>query len=200
GGRGDAAGVLGTLNRRGLGVQWVIGRDGRRYQMLPDGERGAHMRPSDEFPDATRPDLSNRNTVGVEVIAKDDKDVTPAQIEASKRLFDDVRKRWPKAQVYGHGELNPGHKQEPSLPPIPSAPEGGIGGAMNWSDMQRAADRMHEAAGRIEQMRLNAMLSVELSGPGREQARVRGMKAFGDGPVRADLGVSMPQIRSTRVG
>ena len=227
GGRGDAAGVLGTLNCRGLGVQWVIGRDGRRYQTLPDGERGAHMRPSDQFPDATRPDLSNRNTVGVEVIAKDDKDVTPAQIEASKRLFDDVRKRWPKAQVYGHGELNPGHKQEtegktirdaireglipptqakapeppaPSLPPIPSAPEGGIGGAMNWSDMQRAADRMHDAAGRIEQMRLNAMLSVELSGPGREQARVRGMKAFGDGPVRADLGVSMPQIRSTRVG
>jgi len=52
--------------------------------------------------------LSNRNTVGMEVIAKDDKDVTPAQIEAAKKF---IKKHYPNTPLYGHGQVNPGHKE-----------------------------------------------------------------------------------------
>ncbi len=46
--------------------------------------------------------LSNENTVGMEIIAKDDKDVTRAQVLSAS---------YPNTPVFGHGEVNPGHKQ-----------------------------------------------------------------------------------------
>jgi hypothetical protein len=52
--------------------------------------------------------LSNRNTVGMEVIAKNDRDVTPAQREAAMRF---IAERYPNTPVFGHGEVNPGHKE-----------------------------------------------------------------------------------------
>jgi hypothetical protein len=44
----------------------------------------------------------------VEVIANGDSDVTPAQV-ASARSF--IAKNYPNTPVYGHGEVNPGHKE-----------------------------------------------------------------------------------------
>ena len=76
---------------------------------------------------------------------------------------------------------------------IPEAPAGGFGGG---TSMMRAADRMNDAAERFERARLNTTHTIELTGTGREQAKVRGMKAVGEGPVMANLGVSMPQTRS----
>lgn len=52
--------------------------------------------------------LSNVNTVGMEIIAKDDRDVAPAQVEAAKAF---IARNYPTTPVYGHGEVNPGHKQ-----------------------------------------------------------------------------------------
>jgi hypothetical protein len=52
--------------------------------------------------------LSNRNTVGMEVIAKNDADVAPAQIASAKAFME---KYYPKTPVFGHGEVNPGHKE-----------------------------------------------------------------------------------------
>ena len=82
----------------------------------------------------------------------------------------------------------------PKLPmPLPPPPADDLGGT---GAMSRAAERMHAAADRFERMRLNAMLNVELSGGGREHAKVKGMRSETAGPVFANLGVSMPQTRS----
>ena len=134
GGHGTPQGVISTLNQRTggpLGVHYVIDREGQIYQTLKSGMAGAHMLPSEVN------DLSNQNTVGVEVIAHHDKDVTPQQIEAAYRLRDMLRKSNPNIQIYGHGELNT-HKrasegttianalrtdQRPTLTPsVPTAP------------------------------------------------------------------------------
>ena len=44
----------------------------------------------------------------MEVIAKNDKDVTPAQIKAAEEF---MRKNYPNTPVFGHGQVNPGHKE-----------------------------------------------------------------------------------------
>ena len=102
GGRGTAAGVQSVLRQRGLGVQYVMDRDGNITRI---GGPGAHhiLRGT-----GVGAGLSNRNVVGMEVIAKNDADVTPAQVAAAKRF---ISKYYPRTPVFGHGEVNPGHKE-----------------------------------------------------------------------------------------
>jgi hypothetical protein len=103
GGRGDIAGVQSTLRARGLGVEYIMDREGNivhsggpgSSQMMTGwGKYGAG--------------LSNRNTVGMEIIAKSDKDVLPIQ---AQRFAEFMAKRYPNTPIYGHGEVNPGHKE-----------------------------------------------------------------------------------------
>ncbi|RXF67684.1 phage tail tape measure protein [Hansschlegelia zhihuaiae] len=75
-----------------------------------------------------------------------------------------------------------------------------FGGGSAQAEMLRAADRMNEAVGRFERARLNAGLMVEITGSGRDAARVKGMRSTSEGPITADMGISMPHVRSTRVG
>jgi hypothetical protein len=108
GGRGTPEGVINTLNQRGLGVHYVMDREGKVYQTLPQGARGAHIKPSErkEIP------VSNQNAIGIEVIAKNDNDITDAQKAAITGFRDYAAKTYgfdPK-NVYGHGHIN-SHKQ-----------------------------------------------------------------------------------------
>ena len=102
GGRGTPEGVRNTLDQRGLGVEYIMDRDGNIT--VAGGRGSAHMLKGWGAGEG----LSNRNTVGMEVIAKDNDDVTPAQIRAGKAFID---KNYPNVPVYGHGEVNPGHKE-----------------------------------------------------------------------------------------
>jgi hypothetical protein len=52
--------------------------------------------------------LSNRNTVGVEVVARNNRDVNDAQLATVRGL---VGQNYPNIPVYGHGEVNPGHRE-----------------------------------------------------------------------------------------
>lgn len=79
GGRGTVAGVQETLRQRGLGVQYVMDREGNITQTGGPG--------SQDIRDETGPygtalgrrlGLSSKNTVGMKIIAKDDADVTAA--------------------------------------------------------------------------------------------------------------------------
>lgn len=103
GGRGDTAGVQATLRQRGLGVEYVMDREGNITQI--GGPGSSHMMTGWGPKGAG---LSNRNTVGMEVIAKDDKDVTAAQVAAAQKF---ISEKYPSTPVYGHGEVNPGHKE-----------------------------------------------------------------------------------------
>lgn len=118
GGRGDVGGVINTLNQRGLSVQYVIDREGKIHQLMPTGSRASHMRKGQ----GVGAGLSNSNTEGVEIIAKDDSDVLPVQVEAAKRLAQQLG--YAPNQVYGHGEVNP-HKQKTEGATVISAIRGG---------------------------------------------------------------------------
>lgn len=103
GGRGTVEGVKGTLDQRGLGVQYVMDREGNIVQI--GGPGASHMKPG-WGPAGTG--LSNANVVGMEVIGRDDKDITPQQVAAAKAF---IARNYPNTPVYGHGEVNPGHKE-----------------------------------------------------------------------------------------
>ena len=131
GGRGDVGGVINTLNQRGLSVQYVIDREGKIHQLMPSGSRASHMRKGQ----GVGAGLSNKNTEGVEIIAKDDSDVLPVQVEAAKRLAQQLG--YAPNQVYGHGEVNP-HKQKTEGSTVVSAIRGGAPPA-NPSESQSAS-------------------------------------------------------------
>jgi len=109
-GRGSAEGVVSVLNKRKLGVQWVIDRKGKIYQTLPLGGYGAHCGNSDEFVSkGAPPGINNSNSQGVEVIANNDADVLEIQAIATLKLVKYLG--FKPSQLYGHGEIAPGHKQ-----------------------------------------------------------------------------------------
>ena len=100
-GRGSAEGVVGVLNKRNLGVQWVVDREGDVFRTLPDGTIGWHAGHHDQK-DAPA-DLQNHNSQGVEVIANNDADVLPVQVLAVFKLLKYLG--YEKDEVWGHGEV-----------------------------------------------------------------------------------------------
>ena len=90
--------VMNILNRRNLGVQWIIDKEGIIYQTLPRGSKGAHVKggmgPSD---------LNNSNSQGVEIVANDDNDVNKKQCVAALKLVKMLG--YSQNQLYGHGEV-----------------------------------------------------------------------------------------------
>jgi LysM repeat protein len=100
------AAIAAGWKKTGTSSQFIMGRDGTVYQMVPDGQKAYQIKPSWN---PAIPWASNSSTIGIELIAKDDKDITPAQVaslqqfalqQASKYGFD------PATNVVGHGEIN----------------------------------------------------------------------------------------------
>lgn len=107
----DAAQVGRALYGRGLGVQYVIDREGNISRLLPEGERGAHMR-AGTGPGAG---LGNQNMAGVEIIGDPAGGVpiNDKQIAAAGKLIGWHSQKYgydPKTSVFGHGEVN-AHKE-----------------------------------------------------------------------------------------
>jgi N-acetyl-anhydromuramyl-L-alanine amidase AmpD len=100
-GRGTADAVVDILNNRGLGVQWIIDREGKVYRSFPEGMAAWHTGHQDQK-DAPS-DLQNNTAQGVEVVAKDDADVLPIQVLAAWRLLKYLG--YSKDAVWGHGEV-----------------------------------------------------------------------------------------------
>jgi len=105
GGGSNVQSIVNTLNERHLGTQYIMDRDGSVYRFLPSGTQGAHILPS------TINNLSNSNTEGMEVIAQNDKDITPQQVASARRFAAWYSTQHPGVQYFGHGEVNPGHKE-----------------------------------------------------------------------------------------
>lgn len=101
-GRGGPDGVRSTLEERGLGVQLIVDRAGNIVK--GGGDFHSQIRPG-YGPNGAG--LDNSNTIGVEFIANNNRDITPAQKEAAKR----IAAMYPDAVIKGHGEVNPGHKE-----------------------------------------------------------------------------------------
>jgi hypothetical protein len=112
GGRGDAEGVINTLNiRGGLGVQWIIDREGKIYRGLPENSIGAHIRTSGYMKNGTPyrkdgmpSDMYNDNTQGVEIVGKNDSDILLTQCFSALKLVKNLG--YSQSQIYTHGEIN----------------------------------------------------------------------------------------------
>lgn len=100
-GHSSAEGVVNILNDRGLGVQWVVDREGKVFKTFPDGKVAWHAGHDDQK-DAPR-DLQNGTAQGVEVVAKNDMDVLPIQILAVFKILKYLG--YSKDEVWGHGEV-----------------------------------------------------------------------------------------------
>ena len=93
--------IVNILNTRGLGIQWVIDREGKIYQTLPLKGRGAHII---KIRNSVPKDMSNSTAEGVEIIANDDDDVLDVQCEAALTLVKKLG--YSNGQIYGHGEVS----------------------------------------------------------------------------------------------
>jgi hypothetical protein len=114
GGRGDAGGLINTAHARSrqgqpYWAQYGMNRDGSVFQYGPG--KTNHVKNS--FGKDVPVGLGNHNMHGIEIIAKDDNDITPEQHAAIKHFA-----AWhqgkhgydAKTGLYGHSELNPGHR------------------------------------------------------------------------------------------
>jgi hypothetical protein len=102
GGRGlDVA--IKTLQSRKLSYHYLVDRDGRIVNVLPDNLVGWHAGHTNK-----KPELNNSNTVSISMVAKDDTDVTPEQLAAASSLEGQLAKKYgfPKSESYGHGEVS----------------------------------------------------------------------------------------------
>lgn len=75
-------------------------------------------------------------------------------------------------------------------PAVPDAPPSGID--TGRAGMGLAADKMLAAAERIEGSGFHGQIQLAVTGGGRDQVRVTGVKAQGRGAVSADMGITMP--------
>ena len=99
--------VKAVYQSRGLtGAHLFMDRQGNISQTLGFDQAGQHIR-NGQGPGRG---LSNANTIGIEISAKDDSDITPEQRAAMKQLYPSLQQQFPGLKVFGHGEINP-HKQ-----------------------------------------------------------------------------------------
>lgn len=108
--------AMNEFRRTGKGVHAIIDRDGTVYELAPRDAITSHTKPSGSYGaySPRAPGLSNSNTYGIEIVASNNTKVNAAQIEAAKGLINSVASEFgldPATQVYGHGELTPGHRQ-----------------------------------------------------------------------------------------
>ena len=93
-------------------TQFVIDKKGKVWRVVPENQKTWHVAKKDVGTGTRGKELSgygNDNLEGVEIMAKDEKHVTPQQIAAAQQLVYEHSKRFsydPKTHVFGHGELS----------------------------------------------------------------------------------------------
>ena len=107
-GRGDPASVVNFWQQqgKGYGAQYIMDRNGVVHDTRKEFGYGG----SNEILNGAGQykNLNNQNVVGMEIVANDDSDVTDAQKQAAAKF---IQASYPNTPVYGHGQVNPGHKE-----------------------------------------------------------------------------------------
>jgi len=139
--------AVNTMNQRGLGYNFIVDRDGTIYQFIGTGRRGAHILPG-WGPMGSG--LSNANTIGISGAGKEDKNFTPAQIAAMRKLAVFLGKKYgiPPSRFFGHGEVNPGHRDKEEGTSVTRWTRG----LRSWDDVQPGPSSQQRArpTGRVE--------------------------------------------------
>src|SRR4029077_17826102 len=111
-GRNDAARVVEDwrTNRPGGGAQMIMDRDG----VIHDTQKEFGYGGTGNFLHSVIPGVSNQTAVGIEVIAKDDADMTPAQLKSLQKLAGPGGP-YANVRVYGHSQVSPGDRDNESV-------------------------------------------------------------------------------------
>ena len=107
GGGGDAATVRKVFDEREVSAHYVIERDGRIVKMMDEGAIAWHAGKNNDSV------YNNQTAIGVEIIANNDEDTTPEQVEAASNLSKSLAETYGfdlSKDVVGHGEVAT-HKQ-----------------------------------------------------------------------------------------
>ena len=83
-----------------LGIQWIIDRDGKLYQALPKGSKGAHV----AHQKSGMGHINNSSAEGVEIIGLNDDDITIKQCKTALLLIKSLG--YSLSNVFGHGEVS----------------------------------------------------------------------------------------------
>jgi len=83
-----------------LGIQWIIDRDGKLYQALPKGSKGAHVASQKSGMEH----INNSSAEGVEIIGSNDDDITIKQCKTALILIKSLG--YSLSNVFGHGEVS----------------------------------------------------------------------------------------------
>lgn len=105
--------TLRTRNRGGpVSAHYLIGRDGRLYQLVAEDRRAWHAGPGRW---GTITDV-NSASIGIELDNNGHDPFAEAQVQSLLRLLDDLCRRLdiPRTQVIGHADMAPTRKQDPS--------------------------------------------------------------------------------------
>lgn len=109
GGRGTASDVIRILNCRHyngsskcttLGIQWIIDRDGKLYQSLPKGSKGAHLKLQKDG----MGHVTNSTSEGVEIVGLNNDDILIKQCKTALLLIKSLG--YSLSNVYGHGDVS----------------------------------------------------------------------------------------------
>jgi N-acetyl-anhydromuramyl-L-alanine amidase AmpD len=106
--------TLRTANSGGpVSAHYLVGRDGRRYQLVADGERAWHAGPGHW---GTITDV-NSASIGIELVNDGESDFPPAQVASLLVLLEDLCKRLgiPRTQVVAHADFAPTRKRDPGF-------------------------------------------------------------------------------------
>ena len=124
-GRNSAESVVDDwrTNRPGVGAQMIMDRDGTIHETNKEFGYGG----TGNFLHSVIPGVSNQTAVGIEVIAKDDADMTPAQIESLKRLAG-PKGPYANVPVYGHSQVSPGDRDNEGVRGVTAINEARQGG------------------------------------------------------------------------
>ena len=108
GGRGSPASVVDGWHteRPGVGSQFIMDRDGVIHDTQAEFGYGG----TGHFLHSVIPGVSNQTAVGIEVIAKDDADMTDAQLESLKK-FAGPGGPYSNVAVYGHSQVSPSDRE-----------------------------------------------------------------------------------------
>ena len=93
---------------KGVGAHYIIDKDGSVINTAPITDSTGHI-----MPDLATKKINNKTSLGIEIVGKNDKDVTQAQKEAVKRLYEEqILPTYPNIKlenIRGHGELAKGY-------------------------------------------------------------------------------------------
>ena len=117
-----------------IGSQYIMDRNGVVHDTLNEyGYSGTNHAKDLEMPGTgiskSQQGTSNKSIVGMEIIANDERDVTPAQRAA---LVQFAQERYPNTPFYGHGEISTNRANNEGVPGAQAVLDARIAAGQGW--------------------------------------------------------------------